>query len=143
MITMTRREGHLVLAGIRVLSHLQDRSPTPEELAEFLEMSASAVRLQLAFLDDLGAVALIKSAFADHAEVRDHLQVDTLPASAGPEISRDLEDFDRRKQEEAEKMSNLFESGEHEKQRQGKLDRMADELNDFRKKKPSNPFGDD
>jgi hypothetical protein len=140
---MTRSEGHLVLAGIRVLRHLREKSPTPEELAEFLEMSPSAIRLQLAFLADLGAVALVKSAFEDHAEVRDHRQVDTLPAEGGPDITKDLEDFDRRKQEEAEKMSNLFESGEHEKKRQGKLDRMAGELRDFRKKKPENPFGDD
>lgn len=143
MIQMTRDEGHLLLAGIRVLFHLKGKSPTPEELADFLEMSPSSVRLQLVSLADMGVVALIQSAFAEHAEVRDHLLVDSLAESSGPGISADLKDFDRRKQEEAEKMAHLFDSGEHDKEQQEKLDRMNNELKDFKKRKPINPFGDD
>ncbi len=143
MIKMTRNEAQLLLAGIRVLNHLNGRSPTPEELADMLQQPASSVRLQLAFLDDLGVAALVKSAFEMHAEIRDHLAVEELPAEEGPEISEDLREFDRRKSEEAEKMSKLFESGEHQKQQQKKMDRMGEDLKDFKKKKPPNPFGDD
>jgi len=143
MINMTRGEAHLLLAGIRVLNHLNERSPTPEELADLLQMSPSAVRLQLAFLEDLGVAALVKSAFETHAEVRDHLGVEKLPEEGGPAISDDLRDFDRRKNEEAEKMARLFDSGEHEKKQQDKIRKMGDELNDFRRKKPVNPFGED
>lgn len=143
MINMTQKEAHLLLAGIRVLNHLNGRSPTPEELADHLELSASSVRLHLAFLEDKGAAALVKSAFEMHAEVRDHLAVEELPAEGGPEISHDLKEFDRRKSEEAEKMSQLFSSGEHEKEQQKKMEKMGEDLNNFRKKKPANPFGDD
>ncbi len=143
MIKVTRNEAQLLLAGIRVLSHLKGRSPTPEELADLLQQSASSVRMQLAFLDERGVVALVKSAFETHAAVRDHLAVEELPTEGGPEISEDLREFDRRKSEEAERMSRLFDSGEHQKQQQQKLDRMGDDLEDFRKKKPANPFGDD
>jgi hypothetical protein len=143
MINMTRDEAHLLVAGIRVWQHLNGRSPTPEELAELVQLSASSVRLQLTFLDDLQVVALVKSAFATHAEVRDHLKIEELAAEGGPEISADLKDFDRRKQEEAEKMSQLFDSGDHQKQQQEKLDQMGRDLKDFKKKKPRNPFGDD
>lgn len=143
MIKMTRNEAQLLLAGIRVLSHLNGRSPTPEELADLLQQSASSVRLQLAFLDDGGMAALVKSAFETHVEIRDHLAVEELPAEGGPEISEDLREFDRRKSEETERMSKLFDSGEHQKQKQQKLDRMGEDLKDFKKKKPANPFGDD
>jgi len=143
MINMTRNEAHLLLAGIRVLNHLNGRSPTPEELADLLEIPASSARLQLAFLEDRGAAALVKSAFETHAEIRDHLAVEELPEEAGPEISADLKEFDRRKEAEAEKMSKLFDSGEHDQQHKDKLERMGEELKDFRKKKPANPFGDD
>ena len=143
MIKMTRDEAQLLLAGIRVLNHLNGRSPTPEELADMLEQPSSSVRLHLAFLDDLGVVALVKSAFETHAEIRDHLAVEELAAEGGPEISEDLREFDRRKSEEAEKMSRLFESGEHQKQQQKKMDQMGQDLEDFKKKKPVNPFGDD
>jgi hypothetical protein len=143
MIKMTRNEAHLLLSGIRVWEHLNGRSPTPEELADLLQMSASAVRLQLTFLEDLGAAALVKSAFETHAEVRDHLLVEELAVTGGPEISEDLKEFDRRKSEEAEKMAKLFDSGEHEAEQKKKLEKMGEELKDFKRKKPSNPFGDD
>ena len=143
MINLTRNEAHVLLAGIRVLGHLNGRSPTPEELAELLQQSGSSVRLQLAFLEDRGVVALVKSAFETHAEIRDHLAVEELPAEGGPAISEDLRAFDRRKEEEAEKMSRLFDSGEHQEAQKKKMDRMGNELKDFRKKKPVNPFGND
>ncbi|MCK9995359.1 MAG: hypothetical protein KAH56_03650 [Candidatus Krumholzibacteria bacterium] len=143
MIKMTRDEAQLLLAGIRVLNHLNGRSPTPEDLAELLQQSASSVRLQLAFLDDLGIVSLVKSAYETHAEIRDHLAVEEFPEEGGPEISQDLLEFDRRKSEEAEKMSKLFESGEHQEKQQRKMDQMGEDLKDFKKRKPANPFGDD
>ena len=71
------------------------------------------------------------------------LQVETLGESAGPALSEDLKDFDRRKQEESERMAQLFDSGESEQQRQDKLGRMDEELKEFRRQKPPNPFGDD
>jgi hypothetical protein len=143
MIDMTRNEAQLLVAGIRVFHHLNDRSPTPEELADLLQMSGSGVRLQLAFLDDTGVVALVKSAFDTHAEVRDYMGIEELPEEGGPEISEDLKNFDRRKLEEAEKMSKLFDSGEHQNQQREKMDQMGQDLKDFKKKKPINPFGED
>ncbi|MFN2371901.1 MAG: hypothetical protein ABR506_12220 [Candidatus Krumholzibacteriia bacterium] len=143
MSGMTRAEAQLLLAGIRVLTHTGQRPPTPEQVAELLQMPASAVRLQLAQLADLGAVALLTSAFETHTEVRDHLAVEQLPEAAGPAIAEDLEAFDRRKREEQSKMAHLFDSGEHDQRQQDKLRRMEQDLASFRRKKPANPFGDD
>jgi len=141
--TVTRSEGQLLAAGVRVFSHLKARSPTPEELADLLEMSASAVRLQVASLSDLGALTLVESAFANHVELGDLSLMETLPDVAGPAISEDLRDFDRRKQEEAEKMSNLFSSGELDERKRKKLEEMDRGLGGFKRKPPRNPFDDD
>lgn len=143
MARLTRDEGQLVLAAIRVLGHLRERSPTPEEIADLLQMSPSAIGLQLAVLHDLGAVSLAQTAFEVHAEVRDAAAVEQLPQQAGPAISEDLRAFDKRKQEEADRMSHLFDSGEHDRQRRQKLQAMDKELQDFHRKKPGNPFGED
>jgi hypothetical protein len=143
MIDLTRDEAQLLLSGVRVLSHLKGRSPTPEELADLLQQSASSVRLQVAFLGDLGAIGLVKSAYESHVEIRDHLAVESLPEKGGPEISQDLRDFDRRKAEEADRMAKLFDSGEHQQKQRKKMDQMGENLKDFRKKKPVNPFGDE
>lgn len=143
MIKMNRREAHLLLAAIRVLDHRNQRPPTPAEIAELLEFSESQVRLQMAILHDMGAAALVDSAYETHAEIRNHLLVDNLEDGEGPAISEDLAAFDRMKEEEAEKMAHLFDSGEHEQKRKKKLDDMDAQLKDYRRQKPVNPFGDD
>ncbi len=143
MSVVTRNEGHLLAAGVRVLSHLHGRSPTPEELAELLQLSAGAVRLQVAHLAEIGALVQVTSAFENHVELGDVALLDGLPDTDGPAISEDLKAFDRRKQEETEKMSRLFESGEMEQRRRRKMEEMERGLGSFKKKKPRNPFGGD
>jgi hypothetical protein len=143
MSSLTRGEAQLLLAAIRVLTHKLERSPTPEQVADLLDRAESAVRLQLTQLADLGAVALLTSAFETHAEVRDHLAVEELPEQGGPAIAEDLEAFDRRKREERTKMADLFDSGEHEERQQDKLRKMGEDLDSFRRRKTPNPFGDD
>ncbi len=143
MTKLTRNEAHLLLAGIRVLSHLKNIPPTPEELAEILEQPSTLVRLQLDFLNELGAVTLVQSAYQTHTEIKDYLAIEELGTDAGPEISEDLRAFDERKKLEAEKMAHLFDSGENEDKRQKKMDEMDKELKDFKKKRPDNPFGED
>jgi hypothetical protein len=140
---MTRQEAHLLLAAVWVQAHRLGRSPLPSELAELLDCSETAVQLQLNHLRDLGAVSLVESAFATHVEIADHLCIEELTDTAGPALSEDLKEFDRRKQAEADRMANLFDSGEHRQQQQDKLGRMDEELRDFRRRKPTNPFGED
>ncbi len=142
MINLRRGEAHLFLAGVRVLAHRLGRGPTPEELADLLQSAESQVRLQAAALQELGAVALVNSAFETHVEIRDHLTVESLDDREGPAIGDDLRAFDERKREEAERMAHLFDTGEHEQQKQDQLRRMDEDLRDFRRRKPRNPFGD-
>jgi len=85
----------------------------------------------------------VDSAYETHAEIRDYNLVESLDVDDGPAISDDLAAFDKMKEEEAEKLGHLFDSGEHEEKRQKKLADMDDELANFRKEKPANPFGDD
>ncbi len=65
MSGMTRGEAQLLLAGIRVLTHTGERAPTPEQVADLLELPDSAVRLQLRQLADLGIVALVTTRLRD------------------------------------------------------------------------------
>ena len=142
MADLDRNTAHLVLAAIRVLSHRLQRSPRPDEVAELLEWPETTIRLHAAQLQDLGAAMLVESAYEVHLEVRDHRLVDDLEAERSEALADDLADFDRRKQEEAEKMARLFEDGTFQSERQKKLDQMSDDLMS-RPSRPRNPFGDD
>lgn len=143
MAQLTRNQAHLVVAAIRVLEHRLTRPPEPAEVAEILDLDESSVRLQINQLNELGIALLVDSAFSSHVEIKDHTLIENLGEDSGPEISEDLAAFDRRKEEEARRMADLFDSGEHEKRRQEKIRKMDEELGGFRnRKKPPNPFGD-
>jgi hypothetical protein len=141
MPDLDRQTAHLVLAAIRVLGHRAQRSPRPDEVAELLDWPESTVRLHAVQLQDLGAVMLVDSAFETHLEIRDHRLVDQLGEVRQEGLADDLADFDRRKQEEAEKMARLFEDGTFQDERRRKLDQMDEGLRG-RPAKPKNPFGD-
>jgi len=143
MARIDRNDAHLLIAAVRVLAHREGRSPRPDEVAELLGLPEAAIRLQTAALQEIGAVTLVESAFEQHLEIRDHLAVEELAAGSGPELSADLADFDRRKQEEAEKMARLFDDGTFRDHHEQKLRKMDEDLRAFHRKKPENPFGDD
>lgn len=141
MTEIDRQTGHLVLAAIRVLGHRLQRSPRPGEVAELLEWPEATLRLHAVQLQDLGAVMLVDSAFETHLEIRDHRLVDDLGEERQEGLADDLADFDRRKQEEAERMARLFSDGTFQDERRRKHDRMGEELRAL-PEKPKNPFGD-
>lgn len=141
---VTREEGHLLLAGIRVLAHRGGTPPTVDQLVELLGMAPEMVRLKLEALHEAGAVVVVDSAYERHFEVGDHTVVDDLVADADRAgMDEELADFDRRKQEEKDRMSKLFDDGEHEKRRRERMQDMEEGLFKFEKEKPRNPFGDD
>ncbi len=142
MTKCTRQEAQLLLAGIRVLAHLNEYAPNPEQLAEFLNLPDGSARLHCATLVEMGAIIQVESAYETHLEVGDYSVVEQLTEDEGPAISDDLNAFDKRKEEEAHRMAHLFDSGEHEEEKKRKLGQMDDELRDFKKKKPMNPFGE-
>ena len=143
MTRLNKKEAHLVIAAIRILENRDQMPPTPGDMADLLNVSESSVRLQLNILSDLGIVCLVESAFEVHVEIKDYLLIEDLSSEEGPDISADLAAFDLKKEEEARRMANLFDSGEHEEKRQTRLNQMDQELKDFKGKKPVNPFGED
>jgi hypothetical protein len=137
----SREEGHLIVAAIRLLQHREGRSPRPEELAELLEWPAAALRVHLVALQKEGVVALVESAFDTHVEIRDHLRLEELATAAeATDLETELANFDRRKQEETERMGRLFSEGEPARRQAERLQKMDKELQDFRKRKPRDPF---
>jgi len=141
MATIDRQDAHLLLAAIRVLSHLNQRSPRPDEVAELLELPEATVRMRAVILQDLGAMVLVESAYEIQLEIRDYLVIEELEEARTEALAEDLAAFDKKKQDEAEKMARLFDDGTFEQDRKDKLASMDEELKAM-PKKPRNPFGD-
>ncbi len=142
MTRVTRQEGHVIVAAVRVLGHREERPPKPEEVAALIGIPPEVLRLKAVALAELGILALVESAFDTHLEIRDHLKLEDLELEENlPALDDDLAAFEKRKQEEADKMSRLFSEGDHEKRRSERVRKMDEELRDFKKRKPRDPFG--
>ncbi len=141
---VTREEGELIVAAVRVLGHREERPPRPEEVAALLKMAPEALRPKAASLAELGALALVESAFDTHLEIRDPQRLEALePEASAPGLDADLAAFEKRKEEEAARMAQLFAEGDHERRQAERLRKMDEQMRDFQKKKPPNPFGED
>lgn len=144
MTNVTREDGHLVVAAIRVLAHTLGGPPTPEQAAELLGVAPETLRLHALALQEAGILTLVTSAYENHLEIRDHTRLDMLdPAAEQAAMDEALAEFDAQKQAETERLSKLFENGEGERRRREKFREMDAGLQGFEKKKPRNPFGDD
>ena len=91
-----------------------------------------------AFLADRLAITLInrKQVTIEHFEPRPGGAV-YLNEKGRKEV---VAAYQKRKQEEADKMSRLFAEGDHEKRRSERVRKMDEELKDFKKRKPRDPF---
>ena len=141
---VSRKDAHLIVAAVRVLSHKHKTSPTPEDVAGLLEWAPEILRLKALALVELGALTQVTSAYANHLEVGDHTRVESLDdVDSADAMDAALAEFDVKKREEAEKMSRLFEEGDHEKRRRARMEEMEGGLFSRDLDKPANPFGDD
>ena len=144
MAHITREEGHLIVAAIRILSHREGTLPGYDETAEMLRMQPETLRMKVSELETAGVLMRVESAWDVHLEIRDHLLLEELePEAQTAAMEDELAAFDLRKQEEAERMSRLFSDGDHEKRLREKIDEMDDGLFRHQRGKPANPFDKD
>ncbi len=141
---VTREEGHLMVAAVRILSHRNSCPPAIEDVAELLNWQPEMARIKAVALHDVDVLLLVDNAYDHHLEVNDHHGLDDLtPDAKTTAMDEALAKFDHKKLEEQQKMDNLFDDGDHERRHQKRMDAMDGGLFDFQKDKPRNPFDDD
>jgi hypothetical protein len=138
-----RSEAHLLVAAVRVLAHKTGRPPTVEEVAELLGWSRELTGHLSRGLETQGIVQALISPFDVRLEVADHLAIEKLPVEdTGPGLRDEVEAFHEQFKKKQEALQNLFDSGEHEKRKQERIEGLDNELRDFKTPKRFNPFGD-
>ncbi len=143
MATTPYRDGHLMVACIRVLEALRQHPPQEGEIAELLGWPQEKVTFLLRGLVEEGILARVGSAFDERYEIRDHRKLEDLPMDEeDPGIAADLAAFEQKQAREQEKLERLFLEGETPR-KQRRLDDLDGEFERFRRQKPANPFGDD
>jgi len=140
----SRAQGHLIVASIRVLSHLHKRPPTPEEIAGQLGLSREQVLHVLRGLEERGIVRPIENPFDVRMDIADHKAVEKLPVKAkGPDMGREIEDFHRKTEDRQKRIEQMLRDGDPEAKTRKKAAAIEKEFERFKKKKDASPFKED
>lgn len=136
------RQGHLIVAAVRILIHRHGRPPTTTEIAQLSDMSEDVVGLLVRSLEGLGIVRTVKSAFETRVEIVDHIGLEELPSDEeASAFGSEVDEFHERYAKKQEDLQRLFSTGEHKKEKQEKLDALDEELKGFKGKKIEDDSG--
>lgn len=128
-------DSHLLVAAVRILSHRDGRSPTPEEAAALLTMSNEKVFVLVHELRQLGVLRALETPFELRLEVADPVPLETLPKGAAvPSMQGELADFYSREQEKKQEMERMFLGGEADKRRKQRVAKLEEQFMKFKPK---------
>lgn len=134
-VVPTREQGHLIVAGIRVLKHRHERPPTLEDVSELIAMPEEQARVLVAELEEHGIIRLLKTAFDLRLEVDDHRAIEQLPEekdAAG--LDQEVREFRAAFNQKQSEIQKTFGAESLKKKSDDRMSRMADELKKFREK---------
>ncbi len=87
-------EAQILLAGIRLFKHRENRLPSLQELAEFTHFSVESVHHLSNRLEKIGALERIRGAFDERICLKEPLQAEVLrEAPDSPDIGEDVKQW--------------------------------------------------
>ena len=138
----TQEQGHLIVAGLRVLTHQNGRAASDSELAELLSLPEEETSHFLRGLTRHGVLERVESAFDARYDIIDHRLLETLPGSSDEsELKKEVAAFQQRTEERSRSLDEIFGENPDElaKKRASKL---TDELKKFQSNMKKSPFRD-
>jgi hypothetical protein len=106
-------QGHLFVAALRVLKHINKRPPSVREISELLQIAPEMGHYLCNRLARLEVVEVVEGAFEERVYLKDHLRLEELPREERPtgleeEVQRFKERMEQR-QLELERMKSAHE----------------------------------
>ena len=102
------QEGHLFVAAIRILEHLNSAPPAIEQIADLLQLSAEQTGFLSRRLQEAGVVKIVESAFGDRWGVDDHLKIEEMPKKVETnQLDEALKQFKSKKDKLAQKVASI------------------------------------
>jgi len=136
------RDGHAVVAAIRVFESRAGRPPAAEEIAELLQWHPDKTRVVIRGLLELGALRDFESPYDVRYEVMDHLALEKLSDDEkGPGFADELAEFEKEKAQEQSELERVFEEDGPDAATQRRVGSLDNQFAEFRKSQKKNPFG--
>jgi hypothetical protein len=141
--TSLYEEAQIVLAGVRLFRHREDRLPSLEELAEFTCFSVESVHHLCNRLEKLGALERIRSAFADRFCLKDPMQAESLrQAPDSPDIGADVKRWKEQRADKLKEVEARFSGDALRKEKQDQFSEIEQRLRKGGKEDRKSPLDD-
>jgi hypothetical protein len=109
-------EGHLFVAAIRVLEHLNNAPPSLDQIAQHLRFSAEQTGLISRRLKEADIIEQVEGAFGQRWTVRDHIKLEALSRDTkSTQLDDELKKFQSERQKLAAKVESIKEQQEKKK----------------------------
>jgi hypothetical protein len=126
-------ESHLLVAAVRVLAHREGRSPTPDEVATFIQLAPEKVHILVHELRKRGILKALEGPFEVRLDPGDPTPLEALPrGGTGPSIQGELEEFHSQLQEKKQEMERMFRGGEADRRRKERVAKLEREFTRFK-----------
>ena len=114
-------ESQILMAGVRLFKHRENRLPSLKELAEFTHVSVESVHHLCNRLEKIGALERIRGAFDDRICLKDPLQAEVFREAAdSPDIGADVKQWKEQRESRLKEVEEKFsgDAARHEKEDQ-------------------------
>lgn len=114
-------EAQILLAGIRLFQHRENRLPSLKDLAEFTRFSPESVHHLCNRLEKIGALERIRGAFDDRICLKDPWKAESLRAVPdAPDIAQDVKKWKEQQESKLKEVESRF-TGDAAKQEKADL----------------------
>ena len=141
--TTLYEDAQILLAGVRLFQHREERLPSLEELAEFTRFSVESVHHLCNRLEKIGALERIRGAFEDRISLKDPLKAETLrEVPDTPDIAEDVKKWKEQKETALKEVEDKFSGDTARQERENQFAEIEQKLRKGGKEDKKSPLDD-
>lgn len=136
-------EAQILLAGIRLFQHREDRLPSLKELAEFIQFSTESVHHLCNRLEKVGALERIRGAFDDRICLKDPLEAEALrQVQDSPDIGEDVKKWREQREDKLKEVEERFSGDAARQEKEDQFSLIEEKLRKGGKEERKSPLDD-
>ena len=136
-------EAQILLAGVRLFQHREQRLPSLKELAEFTRFSTESVHHLCNRLEKIGALERIRGAFDDRICLKDPLEAEALrEAPDSPDIVEDVKKWKEQREEKLKEVEERFSGDTARQEKEDQFAQIEERLRKGGKEERKSPLDD-
>jgi DNA-binding Lrp family transcriptional regulator len=136
-------EAQILLAGVRLFQHREQRLPSLKELAEFTRLSVESVHHLCNRLEKIGALERIRGAFDDRICLKDPLEAEALrEVPDQPDIGEDVKKWKEQREITLKDVEDKFSGDAARQEREEQFAQIEQKLRKGGKEERKSPLDD-